>query len=173
MISFTLNGRKVSVDARDAGTLSDLLKYELAVNSIKIGCESGECGACAVLLDGKPIPSCLLLAQKVEGRRVDTLEGLGGDSIMQMLEKSFAEANAMQCGFCTPGMLISLYSLFKENMGPSDDQVAATLEGNLCRCGAYLEARKAATNVREGRTAGLNNHVEFDAHRNLHNQSLA
>lgn len=148
MIKFVLNGENVSVEARGGYTLLDLLKYELRVNSVKTGCETGECGACAVLLNDVPVTSCLVLGQKMEGRRVETLEGLNSDPIMQKLQRRFVERNALQCGYCTPGMLISLYSLFKAKPNASDNQIETAIEGNLCRCGAYLEIKKAAADMK-------------------------
>src|SRR4030043_382652 len=111
---FDLNGKNVDVEAKPIVTLLDLLRGELSVMSVKKGCEQGECGACTVLLDGDPVTSCLVLAPQVEGRYVTTLEGLEKNSLMIDLREAFMENGAVQCGFCTPGMLISAYALLRE-----------------------------------------------------------
>lgn len=143
-VGFTLNGKAVEADVHPGSTLLDVLKHHMGVVSVKRGCETGECGACTVLLDGKPVNSCLVLAAKAEGREVMTLEGLGDDEVIKRLQARFVESNALQCGFCTPGFLITLYALLKENPSCTEDDVKTAIEGNLCRCGAYLEITKAA-----------------------------
>jgi carbon-monoxide dehydrogenase small subunit len=143
-VRFRLNGKAVKAEAHPGSTLLDVLKHELGIVSVKRGCETGECGACTVLFDGALVNSCLVLASKVEGRGVMTLEGLLDDPLMSDLQARFVEENAFQCGFCTPGILMSLYALLLENRRPSAEEVERAIEGNLCRCGAYLEIRNAA-----------------------------
>jgi len=143
-VGLRLNGTAVEAEAHPGSTLLDVLKHGLGVVSVKRGCETGECGACTVLLDGAPVNSCLVLASRAAGKSVTTLEGLADDPLMRDLQARFAEGNAFQCGFCTPGILMILYALFLGNRRPSDDDVERAIEGNLCRCGAYLEIRNAA-----------------------------
>ncbi len=142
-ISFMLNGKDIEVEAPDNRALLDLLRDDLGVKSVKKGCENGECGACTVLLDGAPVTSCLVLAPQVEGRTVTTIDGLEDDPFMVKLRQAFLEDGAIQCGFCTPGMLISSYALLKGNSKPTADEVKKAIEGNLCRCTGYVAIIKA------------------------------
>jgi carbon-monoxide dehydrogenase small subunit len=137
MVDFVLNGRAVSCDASANLILLDLLRSELGVLSVKRGCEQGECGACTVLLDGRPVNSCMVLAARVEGREVTTIEGLKDETIMAALRESFMEGGAVQCGFCTPGMLISAYALLRDNPSPTLHEAKTAIEGNICRCTGF------------------------------------
>lgn len=143
-VRFILNNSKVEVEGHGGATLLDALKHELGVVSVKRGCETGECGACTVMLDGKPVNACLLPLAKVAGSSVITLEGMREDPIMKELQKQFVSTNALQCGFCTPGMLISLRALIGQRNRITPEDVTRATEGNLCRCGAYLEIQDAA-----------------------------
>ena len=138
-ISFTLNRKNAEVETRTDQTLLDLLRDDLGVKSVKKGCEAGECGACTVLLDEKPVTSCLVLTPQVENRRVTTVEGLEEDELMGALREAFMENGAIQCGFCTPGMLLSAYALLKENPKPTKSEVKKGIEGNICRCTGYFK----------------------------------
>jgi len=149
LISFELNGRGVSLEAASNRTLLDLLRLDLGVTSVKRGCEQGECGACTVLLDGRPVNSCMVLAERVNWRRVTTIEGLEGEPIMAALREAFMEGGAVQCGFCTPGMLISSYALLAENLRPSGEEVKAAIEGNVCRCTGYVKIVEAVLDAAE------------------------
>jgi carbon-monoxide dehydrogenase small subunit len=142
-LCFELNGRNIECEAKENQVLLDLLRVDLGVTSVKKGCESGECGACTILLDGKPVTSCMILAPQVEGRKVTTLDGLLDEPRMEKLRQAFLEGGAIQCGFCTPGMLISAYALLKENPKPTADEVKKAIEGNLCRCTGYVNIIKA------------------------------
>ena len=142
-LCFELNGRNIECEAKENQILLDLLRVDLGVTSVKKGCENGECGACTVLLDGKPVTSCMILALQVEGRKVTTLDGLLDEPRMEKLRHAFLENGAIQCGFCTPGMLISAYALLKENPKPTADEVKKAIEGNLCRCTGYVNIIKA------------------------------
>ena len=142
-LCFELNGRNIECEANENQILLDLLRVDLGVTSVKKGCENGECGACTVLLDGKPVTSCMILALQVEGRKVTTLDGLLDEPRMEKLRQAFLENGAIQCGFCTPGMLISAYALLKENPKPTADEVKKAIEGNLCRCTGYVNIIKA------------------------------
>ncbi len=148
-VSFQLNGQDIEVEAPDNRALLDLLRDDLGVKSVKKGCENGECGACTVLLDGAPVTSCLVLAPQVEGRTVTTIDGLEDDPFMVKLRQAFLEDGAIQCGFCTPGMLISSYALLKKNPKPTADEVKKAIEGNLCRCTGYVAIIKAILHASE------------------------
>ena len=148
-VSFMLNGRDIEVEAPGNRALLDLLRDDLGVKSVKKGCENGECGACTVLLDGAPVASCLVLAPQVEGKTVTTIDGLVDDPFMVKLRQAFLEDGAIQCGFCTPGMLISSYALLKGNPKPTADEVKKAIEGNLCRCTGYVAIIKAILHASE------------------------
>ena len=149
MVAFELNGKKVECETRPNRPLLDLLRVDLGVTSVKKGCEEGECGACTVLLDGLPVTSCLVLAAQVDGRSITTVDGLVDDPAMEALRKAFMEDGAIQCGFCTPGMLISAYSLLMENPKPTEEEVKKAIEGNLCRCTGYVKIIEAILDAAE------------------------
>ena len=148
-VSFMLNDRDIEVEAPGNRALLDLLRDDLGVKSVKKGCENGECGACTVLLDGAPVTSCLVLAPQVEGKSVTTIDGLVDDPFMVKLRQAFLEDGAIQCGFCTPGVLISSYALLKGNPKPTADEVKKAIEGNLCRCTGYVAIIKAILHASE------------------------
>ena len=148
-VSFMLNGKDIEVEAPGNRALLDLLRDDLGVKSVKKGCENGECGACTVLLDGASVTSCLVLAPQIEGRTVTTIDGLEDDPFMVKLRQAFLEDGAIQCGFCTPGMLISSYTLLKGNPKPNADEVKKAIEGNLCRCTGYVAIIKAILHASE------------------------
>ncbi len=137
MVDFILNGVAVSCDSLANVILLDLLRNELGVLSVKRGCEQGECGACTVLLDGRPVNSCMVIAARIQGREVTTIEGLRDEAVMAALRKAFMEGGAVQCGFCTPGMLISAYALLRDNPSPTLHEAKTAIEGNICRCTGY------------------------------------
>jgi len=149
MTTFDLNGKSVVVEAKSTTALLDLLRVELGVTSVKKGCEQGECGACTVLLDGLPVTSCLILAPQVDGRHVTTVEGLAENPLMKELRNAFMENGAVQCGFCTPGMLLSSYALLRDNPHPSEEEVRAGIEGNICRCTGYVKIIEAIQDAAE------------------------
>ena len=142
-LTFELNGKNVECELKPNTTLLDLLRNHFKIISVKKGCESGECGACTILLDGNPVTSCIILAPTVEGRKVTTIDGLVDEPIMKKLRDGFLKMGAIQCGFCTPGMLISSYSMLKKNPHPTIDEVKKGLEGNLCRCTGYTQIFEA------------------------------
>ncbi|MCK4437444.1 (2Fe-2S)-binding protein [Candidatus Bathyarchaeota archaeon] len=148
-VNFQLNGQDIEVEAPGNRALLDLLRDDLGVKSVKKGCENGECGACTVLLDGAPVTSCLVLVPQVEGKTVTTVDGLEDDPFMVKLRQAFLEDGAIQCGFCTPGMLISSYALLKGNPKPTADEVKKAIEGNLCRCTGYVAIIKAILHASE------------------------
>jgi carbon-monoxide dehydrogenase small subunit len=114
-----------------------MLRENLTLTGTKSGCEAGECGACTVLLEGEPVNSCMVLAVECSGLSVETIEGLSEEERMKKLQQAFMDLNAIQCGFCTPGMLISAFALLKRNPDPSDEEIRMALLGNLCRCTGY------------------------------------
>jgi len=137
-ITVTVNGAKERLDVPSNMTLLYMLREKLALTGTKNGCEAGECGACTVLLDGEPVNSCLVLAIEVDGHEVTTVEGLAREGQLSPLQEAFVEHNAVQCGFCTPGMLIAAHALLKRNPRPTEEEIKEALVGNLCRCTGYL-----------------------------------
>jgi len=142
-IRFTLNGEQVDISFAPYKTLLEVLREDLGHTGTKHGCELGECGACAVLLDGKPILSCLILALECAGRDVLTVEGLCEDGQLHPLQDTFADLGAAQCGYCTPGILVTAKALLDSNSHPTRDQIREALSGNLCRCTGYLQIFEA------------------------------
>ena len=134
---FTLNGEKKIYAGRADARLLDVMRDEYGLTGTKEGCGEGECGSCTVLLDGSTALSCLLLMGQVAGRSVTTIEGLSKLRGFEVLSRCFAEAGAVQCGFCTPGMIIAAYALLRDNRGPAEEQIRAAMAGNLCRCTGY------------------------------------
>lgn len=150
MLSFVLNGHPVVVLADATDTLLDVLREGLNVTSPKRGCDTGDCGTCTVLIDGEPIRSCVTIALTVEGKEVTTLEGLSKDGELHPLQKEFHERYASQCGFCTPGMIITATALLNKNPHPTREEIIDAISGNLCRCGAYIEIVEAIEAVAGG-----------------------
>jgi carbon-monoxide dehydrogenase small subunit len=150
ILSFTLNGSPVDVVVTPTETLLDVLREKLGVTGPKRGCDDGDCGACTVLLDGEPVRSCLTIALTVNGRDVLTVEGLGVNGDLHPLQKAFHEHGAFQCGFCTPGMLMSAKALLDHNPNPSRTEIREYMSGNLCRCGSYEEVIEAIQAVAAG-----------------------
>jgi carbon-monoxide dehydrogenase small subunit len=141
-VRFTLNGKAVAVETLPHRRLLDVLREELGLTGTKEGCGIGECGACTVLLNGKAVNACLIFAGQAEGAEVLTIEGIG-DSLLNPLQRNFLIAGAVQCGFCTPGMVLSAYALLQENPHPTGADVARALAGNLCRCTGYKQIIEA------------------------------
>ena len=142
-ISFTLNGQQVSRETRPNKRLVDFLREDCGCLSVKEGCGEGECGACTVILNGEPVTSCLILAGQVEGDEIITLEGLSQDGELDALQESFMVSGAVQCGFCTPGMILSAKALLAKNPRPSREEIRRALSGILCRCTGYSKSIKA------------------------------
>jgi carbon-monoxide dehydrogenase small subunit len=152
-VNFILNGRATTYVGEPRTTLLRALRAH-GVTSVKRGCEEGECGTCTVLVDGVPMKSCMMLLPEVEGKSVITSEGLvGSNGELHPIQKAFIEEGAIQCGFCTPGMIMSVYALLNENPDPSDEDIKEALSGNLCRCTGYVSiiraVKKAAAMMRE------------------------
>ena len=143
LLAFTLNGRPVEVAAGPSETLVTVLRETLGLTGTKVGCGEGDCGACTVLLDGKAVNSCLVLALQVEGREVLTIEGLAGGEALHPVQQAFIDHGAIQCGFCSPGMILSSVALLKQNPKPTEEQVRTGISGNLCRCTGYQKIVEA------------------------------
>ncbi|MGD2163098.1 MAG: (2Fe-2S)-binding protein [Anaerolineales bacterium] len=137
-ITFTLNGTQEIREVRSNLTLLRFLREQLGVMGVKSGCDTGECGACTVLLNNEPVNACLVLAVEVDGGEVITVEGLSSDDQLDPLQQAFIEHNGIQCGFCTPGVLISARALLNRNPHPSKAEIKDALRGNLCRCTGYV-----------------------------------
>ncbi len=156
-ITVTVNGSTERLDVHANLTLLQMLRERLALTGTKNGCEAGECGACTVLVDGEPVNSCMVLAVEVNGREVLTVEGLAPEGQLSPLQKAFVEHNAVQCGFCTPGMLMSAHALLERNLDPAEEEIKQALVGNLCRCTGYvriIRAIKAAAEQGAGSEGG-------------------
>jgi aerobic carbon-monoxide dehydrogenase small subunit len=136
-LSLTVNGRKVTADVEPRLHLADFLRERLRLTATHLGCEHGVCGACTVLADGKPIRACIALAVAMEGAEIRTLEGLQGDPLMETLKAAFHEKHGLQCGFCTPGMLIAAWDLLRRQPTLDERAVRVAMSGNLCRCTGY------------------------------------
>lgn len=143
-ITFTLNGKPIEVDAPAHISLLRLLRDHLGLTGAKPGCEIGECGSCAVILDGRVVNSCQLLAPQVDGREVTTIEGIyAPDGGPNDLQQAFLEFGAVQCGYCTPGMIITAEALLAQNPAPTRDEIRKGISGNLCRCTGYQQIVQA------------------------------
>ena len=138
IIELTVNGAPRSVEISPSMRLLDLLRNVFGLTSVKEGCSEGECGACTVLLDGKAVTSCTVLAVQARGKSVVTIEGLSSDGALHPIQQAFIDHDAIQCGFCTPGMIMAAYSLLLQNPSPTRDEIKRGIEGNLCRCTGYL-----------------------------------
>lgn len=142
-LRFRLNGREVALDAHPGRRLLDLLREDLGLTGTKEGCGEGECGACTVLVDGRPRLSCLTAAIQVEGKDVLTVEGLAREGKLHPLQEAFIQTAGVQCGFCTPGLIMAAYALLQENPNPTRDEIREYLSGNLCRCTGYAQVVEA------------------------------
>jgi aerobic-type carbon monoxide dehydrogenase small subunit (CoxS/CutS family) len=138
-LELTVNGREYKVDVKANATLLEVLRDKLGITSPKVGCDTGDCGSCSVILNGKLVKSCLTNALVAQGSEVVTVEGLGRPGELHPLQKAFHEHYAAQCGFCTPGMILAAKALLDENPNPTRDEVQHYLAGNLCRCTGYVK----------------------------------
>ncbi len=144
-ISLTVNGRKVDVAVSPSETLAEFLRTRLSLSGTKEGCDSGDCGACTVTLNGKAVNSCLVLAIETNGGSVTTIEGLNSAGQLHPLQQAFIDNGTVQCGFCAPGMIMSAKALLDEIPNPSEDDIRLGLAGNLCRCSGYVNIIRAVT----------------------------
>jgi aerobic-type carbon monoxide dehydrogenase small subunit (CoxS/CutS family) len=143
LVRFTLNGEPAEVSFAPHKTLLEVLREDLRLTGTKHGCELGECGTCAVLVDGQPVLSCLYLGLECAGRRVESVEGMAGPEGLHPLQKAFADLGAAQCGYCTPGFLLTAKELLERRANPSREEIAQALAGNLCRCTGYIKIFEA------------------------------
>ncbi len=156
-IQFTVNGEPYDIEVPSHYTLLRVLREQLVLTGTKNGCEAGECGACAVLMNGEPVNSCMVLAPEANGAAITTIEGLAGDRQLDPLQEAFLATGATQCGFCTPGILVNARALLDRNPNPTEEQIREALVGNLCRCTGYIRIIEAvklaarANSVRIGR----------------------
>lgn len=143
ILQFTVNGRRVSVEADPTEPLLRVLRDRLRLTGAKWACGRGECGACTVVMNGRTALSCLVMAAQAEGADIVTVEGIAADGALDPLQQAFVEAGAVQCGYCTPGMVVSAWALLRRNPHPSSQDIIEALEGNLCRCTGYQKVLEA------------------------------
>jgi len=146
-IALIVNGASVSVRSAPRRTLLDTLREGLALTGTKKVCDEGTCGACTVLVDGRPVYACMTLAITCEGKSIETIEGISTDGELHPVQRAFIDADAFQCGFCTPGQIMSIVALLRETAAPTEDDVRRAVAGNLCRCGAYPNIVKAGVSA--------------------------
>ncbi len=146
-IQFHINNEEKEVFVQEDQTLLDVIRNDLGLTASKDGCGNGECGACTIIMDGKAVKSCLILAVEADGRTIQTVEGLSEDGKLDRLQEAFLEIGAIQCGFCTPGMLMSATALLNENKEPSVEEIEEALAGNICRCTGYTKIVEAIQSV--------------------------
>lgn len=149
LLSFTVNGEEKTIAVDVTSTLLDVLRDDLGLTGTNRGCNEGECGACTVLLDGKAVASCTLLAVDVAGRAVVTVEGLRKNGVLHPIQQAFIDKFAVQCGFCTPGMIMSTLALLNENPNPNEAEIRDALRGNICRCTGYHKIIEAINQARD------------------------
>ncbi len=142
-VTLNVNGAERAVQIEPRRTLVDVLHHDLGLTGAKKACGMGNCGACTVLVDGHAVYACLMLAIECSGRAITTIEGLGTDGELDPIQRAFIEADAFQCGFCTPGQIMSVKALLNETPAPSDDEIVDAVSGNVCRCGAYRNIVRA------------------------------
>ena len=142
-LTLTVNGRPAQVWVDPTWTLLRVLREELGLTGTKKGCEEGDCGLCTVIMDGRAVDSCLVLALQAQGKEVETIEGLADEHDLHPLQKAFIEEGAVQCGFCTPGMIMSAEALLRRNPKPNQEEIKTAISGNICRCTGYAKIVKA------------------------------
>ncbi|MBM3218250.1 MAG: (2Fe-2S)-binding protein [Candidatus Rokubacteria bacterium] len=152
-VRVTVNGRRVEKTVEVRKTLADFLRDDLDLTGTHLGCEHGVCGACTVIVDGAAVRSCLLFAAQMDGHEIETVEGLANGETLDPLQEAFREHHGLQCGFCTPGFLMTLTCLLRECPNPSDAQVREAISGNLCRCTGYRNIVTAALTAARSRAA--------------------
>jgi aerobic-type carbon monoxide dehydrogenase small subunit (CoxS/CutS family) len=156
-LAFVLNGRPTELEIEPQETLAEVLRNRCQLNGVKISCEVQVCGSCTTLVDGLPVSACTFLAYEARGRRVTTIEGLSDGERLHPMQQAFIDEFALQCGFCTPGMILAATALLAENPHPTDSEIVSYMDGNLCRCTGYrpiVQAiHRAASLMREGKAA--------------------
>ena len=146
-ISVEVNGEQIELEVPARRLLVHLIRDDLGLTGTHVGCDTGNCGACTVHLDGEPVKSCMLLAVQADGARITTVESLAADGELTALQKAFNEHHALQCGYCTPGMLMSATALLERNPRPSEEEVRYALQGNICRCTGYVNIVEAVVSA--------------------------
>jgi len=159
-VTLTVNGQTVQRFVAPRETLADFLRQDLQLTGTHLGCEMGACGACLVVLDGLPVHSCLMFAVQAEGAVIDTIEGLNDRGIIADIQVAFHQRNALQCGFCTPGILVTAYHLLENRQNPTRDEIRDALSGNYCRCTGYEAIVDAIETVSRRRRAGSDLHLD-------------
>ncbi|MGH3078811.1 MAG: (2Fe-2S)-binding protein [Gaiellaceae bacterium] len=149
-ISVDVNGEQIELEVPARRLLVHLIRDDLGLTGTHVGCDTGNCGACTVHLDGEPVKSCMLLAVQADGARITTVEGLAADGELTALQKAFNEHHALQCGYCTPGMLMSATALLERSPHPSEEEVRYALQGNICRCTGYVNIVEAVVSAGGG-----------------------
>ena len=137
IVSLVINGKKVSREIEDRTLLSSLLRDILSLTGTHVGCDTSQCGACVVLVDGKSVKSCTLFAADIDGSKITTIEGLANNGKLHLIQEAFKKNHGLQCGFCRPGMVMSIVDLLKNKKNPSDQEIRDWLKGNICRCTGY------------------------------------
>jgi aerobic-type carbon monoxide dehydrogenase small subunit (CoxS/CutS family) len=153
-ITLRLNGREEKIQVEDADTLLEVLRDRFKLWSVREACGVGACGTCTVLLDGRPVSSCFLLAARVAGHEIVTLEGLSDGTELHFIQEAFVEQRALQCAYCTPGFVLTVKALLDEMADPSDEEIREYLSGNLCRCAGYADILRAVRVAQEKKQAG-------------------
>lgn len=153
-IFFEVNGERVEVDVEPHWTLLKVLREKLHLTGTRSGCEMGDCGACTVIFNGRAVNSCLTLVVEVEGGSVSTIEGLGKDDQLHPIQRAFIDHGAIQCGFCTPGMIMAVKALLDKNPSPKEDEVRQALAGNICRCTGYVKIIEAVLSASQAMNTG-------------------
>ena len=154
LISVTINDKEYELAVSPNQTLVDLIRNDLELTGTKKGCEVGDCGSCTVIMDGKPVNSCLVLAVQANGKKITTIEGVATDEGLHPIQEAFVEHGAIQCGFCSPGMILSGKNLLESNPKPTELEIRTAISGNLCRCTGYQKIVEAIKDVSEKATTG-------------------
>jgi len=149
LIRLTINDQDYEISVKPNQTLADVIREDMGLTGTKKGCEVGECGTCTVILDGKPVNSCLVLAVQADGKHILTIEGLGTDKGLHPIQQAFVEKGAIQCGFCTSGMILSAKSLLDQHPDADEHEIRAAISGNLCRCTGYQKIVEAIASVKD------------------------
>jgi aerobic carbon-monoxide dehydrogenase small subunit len=148
-IAFTINGKPVNSEVEGRTLLVDLIRDELKLTGTHVGCDTSQCGCCTIELNGSAVKSCAMLAAQADGATITTIEGLAKGDVLHPVQQAFTECHGLQCGFCTPGMIMAAVGILKENPDPSDDDIIKGLEGNLCRCTGYVNIVKSVKRAAE------------------------
>ena len=148
-ISFTINGKSVSTEVEGRTLLVDLIRDELKLTGTHVGCDTSQCGCCTIQLDGSMVKSCATLAAQADGADIVTIEGLAKGDVLHPVQQAFTECHGLQCGFCTPGMIMASVGILKANPNPSEEEIIKGLEGNLCRCTGYVNIIKSVKRAAE------------------------